>query len=266
MSTYGRDDPEYLEVAINSMLNQTIPPDQIVIIEDGEIPNDLQKVIMDFRRAYPQIFRVGKNKENLGLGISLRNGLKLCRNELVARMDADDIARVDRCEKQLRFMEKHPEISIVGGQIQEFCGLSSNVVGKRIVPLTDSDIKTYMKKRCPFNHMTVMFRKQAVEKAGEYKHWPYNEDYYLWIRMALAGLLFANLQDILVDVRVGRNMYKRRGGISYFKSELGIQRLMLKKYQIDFSRFSLNILERFLVQVVLPDYFREIIYMNFARE
>lgn len=265
MSTYKNDNPKYLQIAINSMLNQTIPPDQIVIVEDGEISDALHEIITDFKKRYPHIFNIRRNEKNLGLGLSLRNGLKICRNEFVARMDADDIARVDRCEKQLQYMSEHPKVAVVGGQIQEFCGLPSDVIGKRTVPLADADIKVYMKKRCPFNHMTVMFKKSDIEAVGGYRHWLYNEDYYLWIRMALAGLMFANIQDILVDVRVEMDMYRRRGGSAYFKSEYGIQTLMLRKGIINPFRYTVNITERFVLQIILPNRLRSMVYKRFAR-
>lgn len=265
MSTYQKDSPDHLKIAVNSMLNQTVAPEQIVIVEDGEIPAQLQTIIMDFKKRYPKIFNVEHNIDNLGLGLSLRNGLRICRNEFVARMDADDIARSDRCEKQLQYMLKHPETAIVGGQIQEFYGSESNIVGERIVPLTDSDIKSYMKKRCPLNHVTVMFRKSDVKSVGGYRHLPYNEDYDLWIRMSLAGFEFANLPDILVDVRVGHDMYERRGGITYFRSEYKIQKLMLKKKLINRCRYIINISERFILQVLLPNRMRSIVFKRFAR-
>ena len=124
-------------------------------------------------------------------------------------------------------MAENPDIDIVGGDIEEFTGDIQNKIGKRRVTATDAEIKEYMKKRCPFNHMTVMYRKSAVLKAGGYRNLYWNEDYFLWIRMAWQGCKMANTGTVLVNVRVGTDMYKRRGGRKYFESELYLQRYML---------------------------------------
>lgn len=167
--------------------------------------------------------------ENKGLGNALRVAVLECQNELIARMDSDDIAIADRFEKQIRFFSADESLAICGGQIEEFIDDIKNIVGKRVVPETDSELKEYSKRRCPFNHMTVVFRKSAVCEVGNYQDWFWNEDYYLWIRMALAQMKFANLPDTLVYVRVGKDMYSRRGGKKYFKSEVELQRFLLQK-------------------------------------
>lgn len=181
MSLYKKEKPEYFKLAIESMLKQTEKPDEIVLVEDGPLTEELYEVVT----LYKDKLKIIVNEENMGLGIALDIGLKQCTNELVARMDTDDISELNRCEKQLLFMQAHPEISVVGGQIEEFIGSPKNAVGKRIVPVDDMSIKVYMKKRCAFNHMSVMFRKSDIMEAGSYKEWFYNEDYYLWIRMML---------------------------------------------------------------------------------
>ena len=219
MSLYKSEDASCFKLALESMLNQTVPPDEIVLVEDGPLTEELYAVI----EQYKDNLVIVKNKSNLGLGLALRRGVKACKNELIARMDTDDIAVENRCEMQLNYLVNNREVSIVGGQIEEFVGEISNIVGKRVVPCSNQGIYKYMKKRCPFNHMTVMFRKSSILKAGNYKHCFWNEDYYLWIRMYLKQQRFANLPDTLVLVRTGEDMYQRRGGIKYFKSELFIQ-------------------------------------------
>ena len=191
MSLYIKEKPEYLRLAIDSMLGQTVVPDEIVIVEDGPLTDDLYAVLDEYKEKFPQIIRTVRNEKNLGLGLALNAGLKECRNELVARMDTDDISKPDRCEKQLKYFLENPETTILGGQIAEFITEPANIVGRRIVPETDKELKEYIKKRCPFNHMTVMFKKSDVIKVGNYQDWFWNEDYYLWIRLALADFLFA---------------------------------------------------------------------------
>lgn len=199
-------------------------------------------------------------EQNTGHGNSMRVSMQGCRNDLVAIMDADNISTDIRFEKQARVFRKSRMVDVVGGQITEFVGESDNITGKRCVPETDNDIKRYLKKRCPMNHMTVMFRRSAVEKAGGYLDWYCNEDYYLWIRMAMAGSTFVNIPDTLCNVRVGSAMAGRRGGWKYFISEAGIQKFMLQNKLISFPRYLYNLAVRFGGEVVAPNNIRSILF------
>ncbi|MDE5584877.1 MAG: glycosyltransferase [Muribaculaceae bacterium] len=192
--------------------------------------------------------------------------VKDAKNEIIVRMDSDDVATPDRFRKQIDFLLKHPECDIVGGQISEFIGDENNIVGSRIVPCTNEDIHKWMISRCPFNHMTVAMRRSKVLEVGNYIDWHYNEDYYLWIRMAEAGYNFANLPDILVNVRVGKDMYARRGGWKYFKSEKGLQDYMLKKKMISLPKYFFNVAVRFGVQVAMPNSLRAFIFQKLFRK
>lgn len=194
--------------------------------------------------------------KNLGLGNALRVALDNCRNELVARMDSDDISSPDRFEIQLRYISRHPEADVVGGNITEFLDSEDNITGQRHVPETDRQIKAYMKKRCAFNHMAVMYKKSAVMKAGSYKDWFCNEDYYLWIRMMLSGAVFANVPENLVNVRVGSEMSSRRGGMKYFKSEAALQEYMFQNRVIGMPRYLYNVVLRFIGEVIAPNSLR----------
>lgn len=265
MSLYFKEKPEYLKQAIDSMVNQTVKPDEIVIVEDGPLTEELYAVLDGYESEISNLFVRVKNEKNLGLGLALNEGLKACKNELVARMDTDDISALDRCEKQLKMFEIDPELSAVSGTIAEFIATPQEIVSYRVLPTTDVEIKKYMKKRCPLNHMAVMFRKGAVESAGNYKDWHYNEDYYLWLRMLLNSAKFANVEDILVNVRVGKDMYQRRGGWKYFKSERALQKYMKKNKIIGGFTYLSNVFKRFVVQVLLPNKLRGWIYKKFAR-
>ena len=261
MSLYIKEKPEYLRLAVDSMLNQTVKPDEIVIVEDGPLTDALYAVLDEYGDKITRI----RNEKNLGLGLALNVGLKACRNELVARMDTDDISKPERCEAQLHYFEQHPETDIVGGDIAEFIGDETNTVGKRMVPRTNAEIREYMKKRCALNHVSVMFKKAAVQNAGGYQEWFWNEDYYLWIRMWLNGAVFGNTGTVLVNVRTGEEMYQRRGGKKYFKSEKGLQDYMLKHRMIDFGTYVMNVSKRFVVQEMLPNSVRGWVLRKFAR-
>lgn len=264
MCTYGNDNPVWLETAIESVLNSIVKPDEVVLVVDGPVGEELDDVIKKYESN--TIFNVIRLSENVGHGEARRIGLENCTNELVALMDSDDINVADRFEKQLSLFENDAELSIVGGNITEFIGEIDNIVGKRVVPQIDSEIKEYIKYRCPFNQMTVMFKKHDVEKVGSYIHWYCNEDYYLWLRMYQEGMKFANLPDVFVNVRVGDEMYNRRGGFKYFISEAKLQKYMLDNKIIGFSTYLINVIKRLIVQVLLPNKIRGWVFKKFARE
>lgn len=266
MSLYYKEKPEYLRQSLDSMINQTVKPDEIVMVYDGPLTDDLYTVMNEYIKQYPKLFNIVINEINLGLGLSLNKGLLACKNELVARMDTDDISKLDRCEKQLVEFSNNPKIDLLGGHIAEFITDMNEIIAKRIVPTNDYEIYEYIKKRCPFNHMTVMFKKEAVLKAGNYQDFFWNEDYFLWIRMQENRCVFSNLNSVLVYVRVGEEMYKRRGGWKYFKSELQLQNYMLKKKLIKIKRWVLNISQRFILQILMPNKLRGFIFKKIARE
>ncbi len=265
-SVYRKDNPDHFARAIQSISSdQVVRPSEIVLVVDGPVPKPLENAIKELEQKIA-VLSVHWLTENVGLGLALQRGLTYTTNDIVARMDSDDIAEPDRFEKQLIFFNQHPDIDIVGGQIVEFINDPTNTIAKRDVPLNHNSIVKYIRSRCPFNHMTVMFRKQAVMSVGNYLPWHFNEDYYLWIRMAEAGCRFANLPDTLVNVRVGADMYRRRGGWKYFKSEKCLQDYMLRHRIISLPRYCYNVLGRFAVQVAMPNRLRGFIFQKLFRK
>lgn len=268
MCVYGGDDPVFFDDAVGSIVDQTVKPSEIVLTVDGPIPEKIQQVIRKYQEQLDTttiVFKVVYLEKNMGHGEARRICFENCSHELIALMDADDLSVSERFEKQLAYFENDPELSIVGGNIQEFIGEPTNCVGKRIVPESNVDIKTYMKKRCPMNQMTVMFRKKDVAEVGGYVDWYCDEDYYLWVRMALGEKKFANVVDNLVNVRVGKEMYQRRGGWKYFKSEAKLQSFMLKKGVISLPRYLINVSERLILQVLMPNKVRGFLFQKLAR-
>lgn len=265
-SVYINDKPEFVKDALESIIYQSVRPDEIVLIQDGPVSEGLSILLKQYERSYPHLLHIIRLKENKGLGNALKIGVESARNNIIARMDSDDICLPDRFEKQLAYLDAHPECDIVGGQITEFIKNEDNIVAKREVPLTNDDIYQFMKSRCALNHMTVMFRKEAVVKAGNYQDWFWNEDYYLWVRMMLMNCVFANIPDVLVNVRSGADQYARRGGKKYFDSEIGIKKLMLREGLITKTQFAINYVERFIIQLVLPNKVRGWVFRTFARK
>ena len=205
MSLYKKEKPEYLRLALDSMLNQTVVPDEIVLVEDGPLTDELYSVLDD----YPMLKRI-KNETNLGLGLALNVGLKECRNELVARMDTDDCSKPERCEKQLeRFLQK-PYLAIVGSHIDEFIGNPSNVISQRIVPITSEEIYKFAKKRSAFNHPAVMYSKTAVLENDGYANLKRNQDVDLFGRMQFKGYKAENIDEALLWFRSSDELAKRR--------------------------------------------------------
>ena len=262
MSVYAGDKAEYFDVAMRSVLNQSRRPDEVVLVVDGPVPESITDVI----EYYSSDVKVIRLEKNSGHAKARQTGLDAATHEYVAIMDSDDIAVSDRFEKQMAYIEQYPEVDALGGQIKEFIGEPSNVVGSRIVPIEDAEIKAYLKSRCPMNLVTVMLKKASVEKAGGYIDWYCEEDYYLWVRMVEQGMKFANLPDNLVNVRVGEEMYQRRGGMRYFKSEAKLQRYLLSHGIISFPKYCYNVAIRLAVQVLMPNSVRGWVFKTFARK
>lgn len=266
-SVYRYDNPEFVRVALDSMLvYQTLKPSEIVLVQDGSVPVDLERLIFEYEAKYSDVMHIIRLDKNGGLGNALKLGVENATYSLVARMDSDDICLPNRFEKQVFFMESHPECDIVGGQMTEFIGKPANIVGKRIVPENNEDIYKYMKGRCALNHVTVMFRKDSILKVGNYQDWFWNEDYYLWVRMMMNKCVFANLPEVLVNVRSGEDQYARRGGMRYYKSEKGIQKLMLDNHLINRGGYFVNVTKRLIVQLLLPNWLRGWVFRTFARK
>lgn len=265
MSVYHKDNAAFFDRALQSIIEQqTVKPSEIVLVCDGPLNSELDAVISIYQARFP-IFNIIRLPQNKGLGNALKLAVENASYELIARMDSDDVSVPDRFEQQILFFKTHPEIDIVGGDITEFIGEEGNIVGKRAVPETDPEIKKYMKKRAAFNHVSVMYKKSAVQVAGGYQDWFWNEDYYLWIRMQLNNAVFANTGTVLVNVRVGKEMYQRRGGKKYFQSEYGLQKLMLDKKMIGLPTFVGNVAKRVVVQMLLPNKVRGWVFKKFAR-
>lgn len=264
MSVYKNDNPTDFKEAVLSIYNQTCPPDEIILVIDGPVSEMMLKTIATLSEK-TGIMKVIPLPKNMGHAIARQTGLEAANNDLCAVMDADDLSVPNRFEKQLKVFEKHPEVSVVGGLINEFIHTTDNVVGTRIVPEKDSDIKEYLKSRCPMNLVTVMLRKSDVLKVGGYQDWYCEEDYYLWIRLALGGYKFYNIQENLVNVRVGEEMYQRRGGKKYFDSEARLQKYMLDHKLISWSKYAYNVTIRWAVQVAMPNWLRGWVFRTFAR-
>ncbi|QTH48724.1 glycosyltransferase [Streptococcus sp. zg-86] len=228
LSLYIKENPSYLQECFDSLLNQTVPATEWVVVEDGPLSPELYQVLDSYQEQYPGLIKRVPLEKNVGLGLALREGMLHCSYELVARMDTDDIARNDRFEKQLACFEKYPELDICGSHILEFDTDPQYPNAVRKVPLEHEEIVYYQKSRSAFNHVTVMFKKSSVLKAGNYEDAPLMEDDMLWVRMLLSGAKGMNIDEYLVDVRTGAGMIERRGGFSYLKKYCDGRKMILE--------------------------------------
>ncbi|MCR5143865.1 MAG: glycosyltransferase [Lachnospiraceae bacterium] len=228
LSVYCKEKPQHLKKALESIyLEQTRKPDEVVLIEDGLLTDELYEVIEHFALECDEL-KIYQFDENVQLGRALQKGVELCENELIARMDADDIALPDRLKNQEEFMIKNIDIAACGGWIEEFDDEDSAFKQLKQMPEKPEEIRRYAKYRNPMNHMTVMFRKTAVLEAGNYQHYPFLEDYYLWMRMLAAGSELYNIPQTLVKMRSGMKVYDRRGGRKYTLRYLELRKIQRK--------------------------------------
>ena len=263
MSVYKYDDAKFFDQALNSVEMSTLKPTDFVLVCDGELTHDLYKVIDDYRNKLP--INIVRLPSNVGLGKALQMGVNHCKYGWIARFDADDICSVDRFAKQTAFIKQNPDVDVVGGQIIEFANNPNELnTHNKVVPTNHNQIYKYAKSRNPINHMTVMFKKSAVLKAGNYQHAPLYEDYDLWVRMLIKGFKFANIDEVLVYGRAGHNMYLRRGGVSYAKQEVLMQTKFYKLGFISFYQLIKNLVIRVPIRLA-PNKIRGFIYGTLLR-
>lgn len=261
MSIYKKDNPDYFEISLRSMLEQSYPPNEIILVKDGPITDELQNVIDSLNNGTIKEVAL---LENVGLGMALNEGIKSVSNELIARMDSDDYSFPLRCELQVKAFEENPSLDIVGFPVQEFVGDINNIVGERLVPLTNDDIYSFARFRDPFNHPTVMYRKSFIQKVGGYSNYRKNQDTDLWIKMLSNGACCMNLPNKVFRFRFDESTYKKR------KSWLSTRLLITIRYKAWRSGF--NSFAEFIIIMVtqlaiylLPSKIQKALYILFLR-
>lgn len=265
MSVYGKEKAAYLRAAMESIWNQTILTDDFVLVCDGLLNAELDAVIEEMKKAHSDTFHVVRLPKNGGLGNALNVGIKHCKNELVARMDSDDISRPERCERQLAVFRDYPEVSICSGIVEEFTLSTNQIDARRVPPEKQNEIIPFAKKRNPFNHPCVMYRKNAVEAAGSYQDFYLLEDYYLWIRMLQAGAIGYNVQKPLLWMRAGSDMYKRRAGWKYAKSQKALFKYMKDTAFISSGQYMKSTLVR-TCSSLTPNWLRQFMFKTVMRK
>lgn len=229
MSVYKKEKPEYLRESIESMLKQTAMPEQFVIVKDGPLTEELDRMIDEYDRTNEGLFTIVPIKENVGLGRALDIGMAACRNELVARMDSDDISLPERCEKELELFAADPELSIVGTNIDEFYDDPTQVRLSRVVPSEPEEIKKVIRRMTPFNHPTVVYKKSQVIRCGGYGKMRRKQDRDLFSRMVNMGCKARNIGESLLLFRSNEDNYQRRKSWEYCKSTIDVTWAILRR-------------------------------------
>lgn len=264
LSVYHRERPDFLHAALDSVFQQTIPPTEVVLVEDGPLTEELEAVIADFKKKHSELKPIRLSK-NLGLGRALNEGLKHCHYGLVARMDTDDIAKPHRFERQLQVFREHPEVDVCGAWLDEFSENIERVHSVKRLPETNEELYLYGQRRNPVNHPVVMFRREAVLCNGSYRDYPLFEDYFLWVRMLTNGCRFHCIQESLLYFRASQDMFARRGGWKYALVEMRLQFLFYGLRYINFSTFLQNICIRFTARI-MPHRLRVWLYKKKLRK
>ncbi len=265
MSVYYKENPEWLDLSIESMMNQTVKCDEFVLIEDGKLTDELYKVIDKYVKKYPKLFNIIKNETNKGLGLALRDGILHCNNELIARMDSDDFSVPDRCEKLLNIFKEDYSYDCVGSFEVEFENDLDDVVAIHKVPETSDEIDKFMRRRCALLHPTVMYKKSAVLAAGNYRNVLLYEDYDLFMRMVCENHCKCyNIQENLYFIRINANFFKRRGGFKYMKTAIKFKNMQRKKGYMSFKDFIISAGGQAFV-CLMPNKMRRWFYLKFLR-
>lgn len=265
MSLYVKEKPDYLPLAVDSMLNQTVKPDEIVIVEDGPLNKELYSIVNGYKDKYPGLFTIVANDKNIGLGLALNEGLKVARNELIARMDTDDISKPDRCEKQLKVFEENPDFSIVGSWVDEFHSNPEEVISTRAVPETSEKIYNFAKKRSAFNHPVVMYRKSKVLEYGGYSDLRRNQDVDMFGRMLFNGCKAYNIQESLLWFRSNLDLAKRRKSWDNTKSYISTIKKFWKMGYSSFGNYMTVVIAQ-TIMFLMPAKLQNCVYKKFLRK
>lgn len=256
MSVYSKDCPAHLDQALKSLSVQTVMPSELILVEDGPVSDELTDVIERYRSELA--IKSVKMAENRGLGVALNEGLKHCKNELIARMDSDDISLPMRFEKQIAFMESNPEVAVSSAWIEERDHAMETVMGIRMVPASHGDVFRYGRRRNPINHVASIFRKNAVMRVGGYPNIRKAQDYALWSLMLVEGFRFANIPETLLYVRAGDALMTRRG-LEYLRQEIKLLKFQRSCGFLSWRDYCINLVIRVCVRMQ-PSFIKRLMY------
>lgn len=262
MSVYSGERAEFFRTSIDSILNQSYPTDDFVIVCDGELTDELDKVLDEYERRYSFINVVRVSKR--GTGLCANEGLKAAKNDIIVKMDSDDIAEPDRCEKTLALFAAHPEIDMIGAYIDEFDSETGEHIAFKKTPVSNKEIRRYARRRNPFNNQTLCYKKHLALRVGGYTDIARCEDYEFVVKMLMAGAIGRNIPQVLVRYRVNKDNYKRRSNFANTKAFIKVRFANFKKGFSSFADFLIPCAFQ-IVMFILPGKMTEVLYKKFLR-
>lgn len=264
LSIYKNERPEFVIDSLKSVFNQSLVPDEVILVEDGPLTDELYEVITKFENNYPNMLKVVTLENNVGLGLALNEGLEASSNELVARMDTDDIAKYHRFEKQIQFFIENPSFSIVGSIVDEFTDNTNEIFSQRVVPEYHEDILKFSKRRNPFNHPSVMYKKSDVLAVGGYQDFRRSQDYDLFVRMLNSEYKGYNIQEPLLSFRADHDNLGRRKSWTKTKNDIYLRYKFFKEGYSSFTDLAVTTIG-FILVFITPDSFFEFINKKYLR-
>lgn len=264
MSVYAKENPVFFRESIESVMHQTYLTDDFVIVCDGPLTEELEEVLAEAENSWTDTIQVHRLPQNVGLGQALNAGLKVCKHEIVARMDSDDICFAERMEQEYALLTEK-KLDIVSASLVEFSDTIQHLGAKRTPPETAQEIRRFARRRNPFNHPTVMYQKKSVEKVGGYQDFYLFEDYHLWVRMLANGAEGYNIQEPLLYMRTGAGMMQRRGGLRYVKAIWRFRTYLLNSGFSSLADFLITAPVHILV-AIMPNGLRNLFYQKVLRK
>lgn len=245
MAVYKGDNASQVNLALNSIISQTKVPDEFIVVVDGPISQGVEDILIKF--SSEKLIKIVWLDDNVGRGQARNAAINFSTGELISIMDSDDIARPDRLEHQFNFMLSR-DVDMCGGFIEEFSDEPGDLGVLRKVPLEDRKIRSQLRYRSAFNHVTLTFKRSLYDSVNGYRALNHAEDWDFYLRCASQKVIFANMDLVLVDVK--KNI-SRRGGISNFNEEVIVLLGAYKRGQTTLINLIFQIVFRF-VKAVLP--------------
>ena len=262
MTVYFKEKAEFLREAIDSMLNQTVKPSEFVLVEDGPLTDELYAAIAEYEKN--PIFKIVKLKENQGSGPASAAGVLACSNEWIARLDSDDYSVPERIEKQFSLLDKNPKLNVIGANIIEIETENPKNQQKVILPAENDEIRKFTGRRCPFRTSAILFKKDIVLEAGNYRSFHRVEDYDMFARLVAKGAVCANVQEFLSYMRIDKDYYKRRGGMKIAKSIVRLKKEIRKMGLSTTKDWIISVPIQVCVSL-MPNFMRDIFYRKVLR-
>lgn len=260
---YSKEKPEFLRQCLDSMLNQTVPPSEYVIVKDGPLTDELEAVLREYQEKSP-VFKIVGLDVNSGCGPASIAGMDACTYEYVARIDSDDISLPNRCELEIEALDKEPDLAVIGSDLYEFEDDSSVITAIKKMPTEPEDIYIFGKRRNPFNHSTVMMRKSIVQEKGGYAPLRRSLDLELFTKLLMKGCKCRNIGEPLVLFRTGSARVKRKKNWTNLKCDLEVYKRNYKGKYISLVDYCYVVLRQ-VVFFIMPSGLAGTLYTKIYR-